>query len=67
MLKVMLWGNFKILFLTDNKKLKRCHNIFMNQRNFIAYIWNNLHPVTHFWIIISSIGFMCLCALFNVG
>lgn len=39
----------------------------MENKNFIAYIWNNLHPVTHFWIIISTLGLMCMSALFNVG
>ena len=23
-------------------------------------IWNNLHPMTHFWIIISTVGVLAL-------
>ena len=29
----------------------------------ICEIWNNLHPMAHFWIIISSVGILTLYGL----
>ena len=29
----------------------------------IQEAWHNLHPMTHFWIVISSIGMLTLCGL----
>ena len=39
----------------------------MNKSTLVD-IWNNLHPMTHFWIIISSVGVLTLYGLmFYVG
>ncbi len=31
----------------------------MNKTTFLD-IWNNLHPLVHFWIILSTIGIVAL-------
>lgn len=32
----------------------------MEKRSLISNIWYNIHPVAHFWLVISTFGMLCM-------
>lgn len=39
---------------------KIINNQTMERKFLVSDIWNNMHPLTHVWIISSAVGVMCL-------
>lgn len=40
--------------------------VTMEKKSLVFNIWNNIHPVAHFWLVISAFGMLCMWGALNI-
>jgi len=36
------------------------------EKKSLIFIWNNIHPVAHFWLVISAFGMLCMWGALSI-
>ncbi len=57
----------KLIFLQDIKIEYYMYIITMEKKSLIFSLWNNIHPVAHFWLLISAFGMLCMWGALSIA